>query len=141
VLKRFVLYVLPLYLIGLELALRFLLDFVPGKHEDYSFSSPSLAAASLILLSPCLIPKPVVLTEARKRQFDANGWSVYNKIDRAITDMALVMFLLFSSAWGYCLFLSHQQEATIFLGGPLDLEIAVTTYVGALLLTEAKEAA
>ena len=124
-LKRFILYGFPVYLLFMEQGVRYLLQYIPGKHEDFSIGSPNIAAIGLGLLCPCIIPKPMdQVSEALKKQIHQRGLTITTKRDREITELATVLLFLFSFAWVYCLFLNHQQTAIDFLGWPLDFEIA-----------------
>ena len=59
-LKGFFLYGMPLYITVVEVLIKYLLTFVPGRSEplELALSGPSISVAGISLLLPVLIPKP-----------------------------------------------------------------------------------
>jgi hypothetical protein len=95
--KRFIFYGFPVYLVLADLAMRFLINFAPGRHEEISIvvASNSVAAAGLALIAPVLIPKPVrgEISASARTEIQAIGAELINGKDRRLISLAYVGLL------------------------------------------------
>jgi len=130
-LKRFLLYGMPLYILGAELALRSILAGLPGRPEDTSLilSGPTIAVAGLSLILPTLTPKPVPLPPG----VPANLIAI-NKNDQLLINSALIAVFVLFFAWLYSIYLTHSMPPH-----PGAFLIGIVTYMIGIGFTEFKE--
>jgi hypothetical protein len=146
--KRFVFYGFPIYLVLADLAMRFLINFAPGRHEEISIvaASNSIAAAGLALIAPVLIPKPMksevsALTQA---EFRAAGLDLIGSNDRRLISSAYIGLLVLPFFWGAALWYAHDGTGLhdVSLWGfsiPTPVAIAIGIYLIGMIYTELKE--
>jgi hypothetical protein len=114
-LKGFFLYGMPLYITIVEVLLKYLLTFVPGRTEpvELALSGPSIAVAGISLLLPVLIPKPtsVVVQQATTQETVV----IINKRDQTVIEAATVLLFILFVVWGVMLFMAHQTNPSILV--------------------------
>jgi hypothetical protein len=146
--KRFVFYGFPIYLVLADFAMRFLINFAPGRHEDISIvaASNSVTAAGLALIAPVLIPKPIKneVWAATQAQARAAGFELIGRGDRTLISCAYVGLLFLPFFWGAALWYAHDGTRLhdISLWGfslPTPVAIAIGIYLIGMLYTELKE--
>jgi hypothetical protein len=147
--KRFIFYGFPVYLVLADFAMRFLINFAPGRHEEISIvaASNSVAAAGLALIAPVLIPKPLKgeISASAQTEIQAIEGKLVNGKDQSLISLAYVGLLLLPFLWGTSLWLAHDSmgQHVISLGGysiPTPAVIAAVIYAIAMLYTERKDA-
>jgi hypothetical protein len=130
-LKRFLLYGMPIYILVAEYGLRSLLAYAPGRTEEISIvlTGPTIAVGGLSLILPTLTPKPVPLPPAAP----ANTVLI-NKSDKALIDIATISVFLLFLLWGFSIYLTHPNPPSGWA-----LVIGLVTYIVGVFFTEAKE--
>lgn len=134
-LKRFLLYGFPLYLILIEQGIRFLL------HENLPSNAPGIAAAGLALLCTLMVRKPPVGISTKESEELKNvGLIISSDRDQKLIEVTTILVFVFAAAWGYCLYLTSQSEVRLLYGFPEQWEISFLIYFVSVFLTEIKEA-
>jgi hypothetical protein len=130
-LKRFLLYGMPLYIVLAELSLRSLLANVPGRAEDVSpyLIGPTIAVAGLSLILPTLSPKLVPLPPGAPTNVIA-----INNSDQKLTEWGLIAVFVLFFLWAYSIYLNHPNPPSIW-----SLIIGLFTYTIGVVFTELKE--
>ena len=97
-LKRFLLFGLPLYLVLVEQLVRFMLHFAPGKPEEISAGTAgtTIAVAGISLLFPVIVPKRIdaPLTPRLQQEVTQNNFALVNKSDQKLINSALIFLFL-----------------------------------------------
>jgi hypothetical protein len=136
-LKRFFLYGMPTYIIVIELAIRYLLSFTPGRHEEVSLllSGPSIAVAGLTLILAVLSPKPFALAiPPGMIPININDVVIININDKKLIDAATIALFVLLGFWALSLFLAHQENPSFW-----TMVIGGDTYIVGIAFTEWKE--
>jgi hypothetical protein len=130
-LKRFLLYGMPIYLLVVEFGLRSLLSNMPGRTEEISLilSGPTIAVAGLSLILPALSPKPVPLPPGAPA--DA---IVINKSDQRVIELAMISVFILFIAWAFSIYLTHASPPSTWA-----FIIGLVTYIIGIIFTEIKE--
>ncbi len=100
-LKKLLVYTLPLYLYGLE----FLLKQIASVQSD-SLAGPTLAGAALRFLLPLTELKKPAIDPFILEQLKAAGASAYIKRDKRFSDFVWVCFFAALGAWILCIYLT-----------------------------------
>jgi len=146
--KRFVFYGFPIYLVLADFAMRFLINFAPGRHEEISIvvASNSVVAAGLSLIAPVLIPKPMKdeASALAQAEFRAAGLDLIGSNDRRLISSAYVGLLFLPFFWGAALWYAHDgtRSHDVSLWGfsvPTPVANAIGIYLTGMLYTELKE--
>lgn len=147
-LKRIVLYVFPLYLIGVEYIIRYILSHYPGKKEDLAFVSfaSTLIAAGLVLTAAAVIRKPLKLEPPLAKSLQDNGYVATYRNDDRLIPCAWAALLVLPIVWGFTLLLVHQANTTydptvLGVTFPLPWLLAIAVYFIGIMFTELKERA
>lgn len=130
-LKRFLLYGMPIYILLVEQGIRSLLSHIPGRAEDTSIllSGPTITVGGLSLILATLTPKPVPLPQGAP----ANAIAI-NKSDKALIDTATICVFVFFLLWAYSIYLTHPNPPSMWA-----LVIGILTYAIGIIFTEVKE--
>ncbi|MGY4349799.1 hypothetical protein ACVWXM_006292 [Bradyrhizobium sp. GM7.3] len=130
-LKRFLLYGMPIYLLVAEFGIRSLLSYMPGRTEEISIilTGPTIAVGGLSLILPALTPKPVPLPPGVPP-----NTIVINRSDQRLIELAIISVFLLFLAWVFSLYLTHPTPPSNWA-----LVIGLITYIIGIVFTEAKE--
>jgi hypothetical protein len=142
-LKRFLLFGLPLYLVLVEQFVRFLLHFAPGKAEEISAGTAgtTIAVAGISLLFPVIVPKRIdaPLTQRLQKEITERNFALVNRSDQKLVTSALVFLFVTTICWGYALWLSHSAPDIDWYSVPSPFLIGLVTYAIGVIHTEIKE--
>jgi hypothetical protein len=136
-LKRVLLYTLPLYLYGLE----FLLKAVASIKSD-SVAGPTLAGAALGFLLPLTELKTPMIDPTILKQLKASGASVYSTKDKSFCDMVWLFFFLSLGLWMFCIYLTIQSLHSSSVSEKIlneSLLIGCIMFLVSVVLAEIKE--
>jgi hypothetical protein len=130
-LKRFLLYGMPFYVLVAEAGIRSLLSYVPGRSEEISIilTGPTIAVGGLSLILPTLTPKIVPLPPGAPPNTIA-----INKSDQTLIELATISIFILFLSWVFSIYLTHPKAPSIWA-----LVIGMTTYIIGIFFTEAKE--
>lgn len=130
-LKRFLLYGMPIYIVLAEYGIRLMLHGLPGRHEELSFilTGPTIAVAGLSLILPALTPKPVPIPPGLPP-----NTIIINRSDQRLIEASFIAFFLLAFTWAVSLYLTHPEPPNEWA-----LVIGLITYVAGIVITEVKE--
>jgi hypothetical protein len=137
VLKRFLIYLLPVYLTLIEWAM----DKVHVIGHSNALG-PTLAAVALGLLGPTVVPK--VRTIENKESGVVHPLRVFSPRDIRICEIGWIILLLFLILWPYILYLSERPERDVNIDIyivllPTSVVIGMATYIIGIIFSELKE--
>ncbi|HEV7910424.1 MAG TPA: hypothetical protein VGP28_04915 [Methylocella sp.] len=142
-LKRFLLYGFPLYLLCIEYFVKFLLAGADGSDSlAISSTAPTIAAAGLSLLMPIVIPKPVPeMSEAVRKQYPDKKITIIGQADQHLINSAWIFIFVIAALWGYSLYLNEKHIESVLPGIHLRATwiIGLASYIVGVVHTEIKE--
>jgi len=142
-LKRFLLYGFPLYLLCIEYFVKFLLAASDGSDSlAISSTAPTIAAAGLSLLIPVVIPKPVPeLSKAVQQQYPDKRITIIGQADQHLINSAWIFIFILAALWGYSLYMTdkHIESPVPGIQLPATWVIGLASYIVGVVHTEIKE--
>jgi hypothetical protein len=132
--SRILLYVFPVFLVGLEYIFRASISTSEGSG---SFLGPTLAAAGVGLILPLIIlQSPVLASDEIKQKY--GEVVLINKRDRAIAEISLVFVFVCTAIWLYSLSLSCEKKDVLWWILPCHIYPGLFNYGIGVILTEIK---
>jgi hypothetical protein len=128
-LKRVVLIGLPIYIVGAEVFVNYVLL---GSSDEFKHLGPSVAVAGISLLVPVLVPK-------RGEVSLQNGQVATIVLDADLVQAAWLVLIVLAGFWIYCLYLAHQTDPPTLWSVPAPTAIGAGTYLVGWVFTELKE--
>ena len=131
--RKMLIYGLPIYLVGLEILLRIVIN-----KESIDFAGPTLGGSGLGILVTLTEHKEVNLTAAAQRALEARSARAFLSKDQKFIEFVWLMFLLMLAGWLATLYLSIEGLGKDLLIFPLPLIIGAVSYLIAIVSAEFK---